>query len=257
VLYEPIGEYSKSAYYIPELSANVHCFEELAYIVRGKIYDVGDFIMKDDVLYFVRDDLGLGDLAERLYRSRPQLEAYIKALLSYRHYMSGDVIEELCQSLKDGSGAKEYVRLISRGDFFSQNGRYRPALLMYEHARELMDEESEKEDLTYNELVVKLGKLYALFFMFEKAAECFAIAGDDRRTFFCRKLSLSRVEYTELLLKERPDERLTYEIDEMTKEPAEIAALKLSLKENRTYGRDLALKRLSSRLKAEYRRISQ
>ena len=52
MLYEPIGEYSKSAYYIPELSANVHCFEELAYIVRGKIYDVGDFIMKDDVLYF-------------------------------------------------------------------------------------------------------------------------------------------------------------------------------------------------------------
>ncbi|MBQ7583398.1 MAG: hypothetical protein IJT24_02205 [Lachnospiraceae bacterium] len=257
MLYEPIGAYSKTSYSIPELSATVHSFEELCYIVREKIYDVGDFIMKDEMLYYIRDELAIAELYDRLYRARPDLERFIKTLLSYRHHMPEDEIEAACVSLKDGSDAKEYVRLISRGDFFTANERYRPAILMYEHARELMDEESEKEGLTYRELMVKLGKLYSLFFMFEKAAECFAAAGDARRSFFCRKLSLSRVEYTDMLLRERPDEGFAAEIDEMMREPAETAGLKSSLKENRSYGRDLALRRLSERLKAEYRRISQ
>ncbi len=257
MLYEPIGAYSKIAYNIPELSATVHSFEELSFIVKEKIYDAGDFLMKDDILYFIRDDLRLEELAEKLYRSRPDLEAFIKILLSYGGFMSAEAIEERCQSLKEGSGAKEYIRLISRGDYFTANGRYRPAILMYEHARELLDEGSEKEGLTYRELMVKLGKLYALFFMFEKAAECFAVAGDQKRTFFCRKLSLSRVEYTDMLLKERPDERLTAEIDEMTREPADIAAIRISMRDGHGYGQDLSLKRLSDRLKAEYRRISQ
>lgn len=257
MVYEPIGLYSINAYNIPELTVSVHSFEELCFIIKEKPYDIGDFIMKEELIDFVRKNLAIAELADMLAGAKPDLNRYVKVLLSYRHYMSEDEADSIRKNVGEGRDIKDYVRLISRGDFFADNGKYRPAILMYEHARELMDEESEKGGLTYSELMVKLGKLYALYYMFEKAAECFAVAGDDRRTFFCRKLSLSRVEYADMLLKERPDEYLTSEIDEMTKEPAEIAALKLSLSEDKTYGRTLALRRLRSRLKAEYRRMSQ
>ena len=257
MLYEPVGIYSKKAYHIPELTVTIHSFEELCYVIKEKSYDIDDFLMKDELISFIRDELALDELADILTGAKPDINEYVMAILTYRHHMSYEAAGHVCESLKDGSDAREYIRLISRGDFFVENGKYRPAILMYEHAAELLDGESEKEGLTFSELMVKLGKLYSLYYMFEKAAECFAAAGDVKRAFFCRKLSLSRVEYSDMLLKEHPDENITHQIDEMTREPAEIASLKQSLREGRSYGRDLALSRLSSRLKAEYRRISR
>ena len=255
MVYEPIGLFSKIAYSIPELSVTIHSFEELCYIIREKLYDIDDFLMKDELIFYIRDYLALVELSERLREAKPDLVKYVSVILSYRHNMSDDETEAICRKFEEGNDAKEYVRLMARGDFLLENGKYRNAILMYEHARELMDEESEKEGLTYRELMVKLGKLYSLYFMFEEAAECFATAGDQRRAFFCRKLSMSRVEYADLLVKEHPDEELTRQIEDMTKEPADTAALKVSLREEKSYGAKLAIERLSSRLKAEYRRM--
>lgn len=256
MLYEAIGVYSKTAYHIPELSASVHSFEELCYVVREKLYDLGDFLMDDSLLSFIKDSFALPDLADALSLARPELPEYARVLFSYRHYMNEDAVGDILKSIKDSSDEKEYIRLIGRGDFLSENKKYRSAILLYEHAREIMDAESEKDGLIYKELMEKLGRLYALYFMFDKAAEAFSISGDERRTFFCRKLSMSRVEYVDLLLKEHPDERLSAAVEEMTKEPPEIAELKIALNGSNSYGGRLATKRLSGRLKAEYRRIS-
>ncbi len=256
MLYEPIGLFSKTAYHIPELSASIHSFEELCYIVKEKTYDIDDFIMEDELIIYIRDNLAIAELADMLSRAKPDLIRFTKTLLSYRHHMSDEDIAGVCSALKDGSNEKEYTRLIARGDFFAGKGQYRPAILLYEHAEEILNEENETEGLTYRELMLKMGKLYAVYYMFERAAECFSIAGDERRTYFCRKLSLSRVEYADMLLKEHPDEKLSSLIEEMTREPADIAALRLNLREDRSYGRDLALQRLSEKLKAEYRRTS-
>ncbi len=255
MLYEAIGVYSKSAYHIPELSVSVHSFEELCYVVREKLYDLGDFLMDDSLLSFIKECFALPDLADDLAGARPELSEYVRVLLSYRHYMNEDAANDICRSISDGNDEKEFVRLISRGDFLSENKKYRSAILLYEHAREIMDQESEKDGLIYKELMDKLGRLYALYFMFDKAAEAFSISGDERRTFFCRKLSMSRVEYVDLLLKEHPDESLSTAVEEMTKEPPEIAELKIALNGSNKYGGRLATERLSSRLKAEYRRI--
>ena len=66
---------------------------------------------------------------------------------------------------------------------------------------------------------------------------------------------MSRVDYVDMLLKEHPDESLSKEVEEMTREPAETAELKKRLKE-KSYGGRLAAERLSNRLKADFRRIS-
>ncbi|MBR1522848.1 MAG: hypothetical protein IJ641_00165 [Lachnospiraceae bacterium] len=254
MIYEPIGVYSKNAYHIPELSASVHSFEELCYVIKERLYDLGDFLLKDELLSFIKLNLALPDLSDSLAEEAPDIAGYVKTLFSYRHYMSEDAVADICKTLKDGTSEMEFIRLISRGDFLSENKKYRSAILLYEHARELMDEGDERDGLKYKELMNKLGKLYALYFMFEKAAECFSTAGDERRTFFCRKLTMSRVEYVDMLLKQHPDEGLSKEVEEMTREPAEISELKEGLKD-KSYGSRLATARLCSRLKAEYRRI--
>lgn len=255
MIYEAIGLYSKTGYHIPELSVSVHSFEELCYVMRERLYDLGDFLMRDETIDFVEKHLALHDLAAELREDREDLPRFVRTVFSYRHHMSEEAVAQAVKSLRDGCDEKEYVRLISRGDFLLDNKRYRPALLLYEHAREIMDEESDKDAKAYRELAVKLGRLYSLYFMFEKAAECFGAAGDVKRSFYCRKLSMSRVDYVDMLLEKHPDEALAAEIEELTGTPEEIAEIRKSLEEKKSYGRELAVERLSSRLKADYRRM--
>ena len=255
MVYEAIGLYSKTAYHIPELSVSVHSFEELCYVMHERLYDLGDFLMRDETIAFIADNLSLHDLADDLKKNNTDLPGFVKVIFSYRHHFTEDTVALAVKSLRDGCDEKEYVRLISRGNFLLENKKYRPALLLFEHAREIMDEEQDKDGLIYRELVKKLGRLYSLYFMFEKAAECFGAAGDAKRAFFCRKLSMSRVDFVDMLLEKHPDEELAREAEEMTKTPEEIAELKRSLEENKSYGRELAIERISARLKAEYRRM--
>ncbi len=253
MIYEPIGVYSQNPYHIPELSAAVHSFEELCFVIKERLYDLGDFLMKEELIAFIKEKLALPDLSDDL-RMEKDITGYVRTLFSYRHYMSGETVSGIVKMLKDGTDTNEFIRLIARGDFLVENSKYRSAILLYEHARELMDAGAEREGLKYRELLGKLGKLYALYFLFGKAAECFSAAGDERKTFFCRKLAMSRVDYIDMLVKQHPDEGLSKEIEEMTREPVEMAELKKRLREKSYAGR-LGAERLSNRLKADYRRM--
>lgn len=255
MIYECIGVYAKNAYHIPELSVSVHSFEELCFVINENLYELGDYIMKDEVISFVKESLALYDLAERLYAARPALKEYVRQMLSYRHYAPEDLISKACSILEGAGSTREYVRLISRGDFLCENRKYKSAIIIYEHAREEMDKGSVKDETEYKRLMQKLGRLYALYYLFEKASECFSLAGDKKRTLFCRKLSMSRVDFVDLLIKEGPDEDVAALIEEYTKTPVGIDELKAALKETHSYGADLAAERLNARLKAEYRRI--
>lgn len=255
MIYETIGTYSQNGYHIPELAVSVHSFEELCHVVRENLYELGDYLMSDELIGFIREGFSLNDLADDMVEARPKLADYVRVMLSYRHYLGEDEVAKICGRLSGEGDVREYVRLVTRGDFLVENKKYRSAMLMYEHAREIMDKESDKDAGLYSSLMQKLGRLYALYFLFEKAAECYSVAGDERRTFFCRKLSMSRVEYVDMLLHERPDEELAALVEDMTRKPAEVAELEQSLKDSGSYGGRLAAERLASRLKAEYRRM--
>ncbi|MCR5773969.1 MAG: hypothetical protein K6G42_02670, partial [Lachnospiraceae bacterium] len=102
MIYEPVGAYSKNIYIIQELSVGVRSFEELCFVVTERIYDLGDFLMKEDLILFVRDEFALKDLASDLEEAKGDLGAFIKVLLSFRHFMSEDSISEICKGLLDG-----------------------------------------------------------------------------------------------------------------------------------------------------------
>ena len=131
MIYEAIGVYSKSPYHIPELAVSVHSFEELCHVLVEKYYDIGDYIMADELISFIGDDLALHDLADELRGARSSLTEYTKVLLSYRRYMSDEGVETVLKGISSGGEAKEYVRLISRGDYLITHRKYRPAILLY------------------------------------------------------------------------------------------------------------------------------
>ena len=255
MIYEAIGLYSQNGYHIPQLAVSVHSFEELCYVVCENIYELGDYLMAEELISFIREGFSLADLSDTLAAAKPDINAFVRTLLSYRHYLNEDMADEISKTISGGKEVTEYVRLMARGDFLAENRKYRPAILMYEHAREIMDEESVKDEKLYSSLVNKLGRLYALYYMFDKAAECFSLCGDKLRLSFCRKLSMSRVEYVDMLLKEGTDEALSARIEEMTGKPAEIAELEESMRNSGSYGGRLAAYRTAGRLKAEYRRM--
>ena len=258
MIYECIGKYSQTAYAIPELSVSVYSFEELAHVLSENIISLGDFVISDDLIIYIRNELDLTDLSEDLERRRKRLAEFVLTILSYRHFMPETKLEKIRGLLSSRDDIREYVRLISRGDFMVENLKLRPALMMYEHARELMDSEDEKDMGQYGDLLIKLGKLYAQFFMFDRARECFDKAGDKRKAFYCMRLSMSRVEYADSLIKERPDEALAGEIEEALKAPVkEIGGIEDKLLAGLKKGAEDDIEDLILVLKTDYRRISQ
>ncbi len=241
---------------INELSVRIHSFEELCYVLYENLYSLGDFIIDDDLIRYIERELGLPDLSESLIRKKRQPVEFIAGILSYRHCYSESKVEKAKEVLSSLEDIREYVRLISRADFLSENRRYKSAILMYEHARELMDEENVKDEDVYRELVTKLGKLYALFFVFDKAANCFKLAGDDRKSRYCRRLSMSRVEYADSLLHDRPDDEMTQEIARMTEKPEELIKLEDVIAGGSKSEIRSETDRLTAGLKTRYRGIS-
>lgn len=256
MLYRCIGRYAEAPYMINELSVRIHSFEELCYVLYENLYSLGDYIVDDDLIRYIERELGLPDLSESLIRKKRQPVEFIAGILSYRHFYSEDRVEKAREVLSSLEDIREYVRLISRADFMSENRRYKSAILMYEHARELMDEEKEKDEEMYRQLAGKLGRLYALFYIFDKAAVCFREAGDVRKSTFCRRLSMSRVEYADSLLHDRPDGEIYEEMERLTAKPEEIVKLEEVIAGGDRNAARKETDRLVSGLKSGYRGIS-
>lgn len=256
MIYSCVGRYSETAYQIPELSCAVHSFEELCYVINENLYSLGDYIISDELIRFIEINLELKDLAELLIRKKRQPVEFIMSILTYGHFLTESKAEKARQIMSSMEDIREYVRLISRADFLKENKRYKSAILMYEHAVELMKEETERDEDQYREVLTRLGALYSLYFMFDKAYKCYHEAGDEKKSLICRRLSMSRVDYADMLLIERPPEELIEGVNALFTKPEEITVLESRLAD----GGEKAVReyayRLAERLKDEYRRIS-
>ncbi len=256
MIYRCIGRYSESAYQIPELTCSIHSFEELCYVLNENLYSLGDYIICDELIRYIEISLELKDLAESLIRKKRQPVEYIMTIFSYKHFMPESRAEKVRKILSSMEDIREYVRLKSRADFLNENKRYKSAILMYEHVLKLMDEEKDTDVKQKEEVLLKLASIYSLYYMFDKAADCYGKAGDEKKRLLCKKLSLSRVNFSELLLKERPPEQLVNEINAMFREPEEIAEIKAKRSKGDKKAAEEAARSLAESLKAKYRRIS-
>ena len=80
-------------YYIENISTNVYSLEELCYYFYKNIYLIDESIINERLCNWLKDELGLSKLYEKLYRILEKEEgtsAFILAIFREIHYLSHD-----------------------------------------------------------------------------------------------------------------------------------------------------------------------
>ncbi|MBO6138333.1 MAG: tetratricopeptide repeat protein [Lachnospiraceae bacterium] len=220
MVYECIGQYAETPYYLEDACINIFSMEELAYFLYENALIVDSSIMKKELCVFIDEELGLYDLASELMQlinNDGRLVDFVSAILSYMDYCSEHELEELVQYISDNDNTGNLSRRKSRGDVLLNGKKYVGAIREYETALSFADqEETDKEELTalYN----NLGVAYARLFYFDKAAECFDKSCEIEDTKAARmnylaalRLSMNKEEYIERIKQEGADVRLVNE----------------------------------------------
>ena len=174
MIYECIGKRSEKPYLIRNTMTGVYSIEELLYYIRENVFMLDPSDYGWNLVPFLKEDLLLPELSEKyealLKRDAPFAE---RAALLFRDtaFSSESETETLRKALAMSEHMSNNDSHRVRGDFFIQSGRTAEAVMEYEAALELIDEESAPGDAA--RLLEGIGKAEARDFKFGKAAEHF------------------------------------------------------------------------------------
>lgn len=219
MIYSCIGSYAKTPYYIEKIGINIFSAEELCYYLYKNAFLLDQSVMRQELCDFIGKELSLTELAGKLSalkRAGGSLSAFISTILEDTHYSSREELKSIEQALRENEQLAPGHKRKVRGDYFYRNGKYLLALREYKEA--LAEEEAGDEfkaDILHN-----MGVVYAGMFFFEKAGELmkqsWLLKQDDEvclRWLACSRLSGSRDDYLDFILKEKVDQERCTELE--------------------------------------------
>lgn len=220
MVYSCIGNYAKNPYYIEKVGIHIYSAEELCYYLFQNAFLLDHTVMKPELCDFVENELGLTELSGKLsglLRAGGSLSAFVSTILEDMHYCTREELKNIEQALRDneklGPGQKRKVR----GDYFTRNGKYLPALKEYQEALTAQGADDEfRSAVCHN-----MGVVYAKMFYFDKAGEMMKkaygfVQEEDLylKWLACSRLAGSRDEYLDFILKEKADQDLYLKLEE-------------------------------------------
>lgn len=222
---------AKIPYYIENISMNIYSIEELCYYMYHNIYLLDETILNEGLCFWIRDELKLGRLYERIF---PLLDAdvrvgdFVLPIFKEINYLSFAEFKEMNRQLKIFEEQPQVVRLKMKGDYLFLHERYIHAIRVYTESIQL----AEKEHMglqfmgsIYNNMGCAYGKL----FQTEESFECFAKAyellhsGSTLRSYlFAAYLNKGKNSYEKLCEKYGVDARTKEEMDLQIKKAQEV-----------------------------------
>ncbi|MCM1257393.1 MAG: hypothetical protein NC307_06030 [Roseburia sp.] len=204
-------ELASIPYYIDTVSLNVYSLEEICYYLKQNIELVEPEFMDQELCEWIRQELKMNSLAERLSRIIQEGQGFltfVTTLLSGCDYCTKDEILDIRKALQDFENKSEAECAKIRADRFLLKKRYYPCILEYKKLLQRPDIQEEgvvfEGDLWHN-----LGTAYAGLFFFEEAAKCYEEAyGKNRREESLHQAKAAREMQNshEPLQKEEPNE---------------------------------------------------
>ena len=131
-----VGEYAKIPYCIAGLEIPVYCMEELCYCLRENAFLLDTTLMEDSLVNWIAEECGVKDLAQELYplvRKQGSLSAFVTLILEYVGLYSHDVIRDVEQVLKEGSGLSGMEKRKNQIDYLVRKGKYPLAVHRYDN----------------------------------------------------------------------------------------------------------------------------
>lgn len=143
-----IGKIGKKGYYFEDTGIQIFSYEELCYYLKRHMICYIHTLPGEDLLVYLRDELGLDKLYKQLIRlldpEKDQMK-YFSTLFREGHYFNEDEIRDILDAYRSLMNAPVYLQKKWMGDLLVSSGRSARAIESYRAA--LLEEEIEKEDI--------------------------------------------------------------------------------------------------------------
>ena len=169
---------AQKPYPVSALGIGLYSAEELCYYMNHYLYLLEEDFICEDLLSFIRDELGLSSLAVKIRRwveSRSDMLQIIFMIEQDIHYYSDAELIDLKQRIDLLRQASVAERAKLRADFYLEDGRPMTALRVYEKILRGEYGEQLSRGLR-SQLLHNAGVSYARMFEWKKAMDCFVEA---------------------------------------------------------------------------------
>lgn len=166
---------AKIPYYIENISTNIYSIEELCYYMYHNICLLDESIINERLLVWLRDELHLRRLYQRLYPlldERDSIGEFILPIFKEINYLSHEQFRRMNERLKQFEEQPGAVKLKLKGDYLVEHEKYINAIRVYQSAMEESRETSLGEQF-HGSIYNNMGCAYASLFQMEEALECF------------------------------------------------------------------------------------
>lgn len=201
---------AKKAYEIARIHRKIYTIEELCYYLCNHLYLIDYTIMNEKLCDWLKEELGLDELAGNLRRMLEQnvtMEQFVVTILAYSSiYTTGELnrIQDVLEKLKN---QKPVEKQKYKADNLLESGSIKSAIMAYQEILR-----SEKDDSVdgkfYGKIYANLGTAYGQLFLYKEAAKMYEAAYQicEERSmlkaylYACRRY-MSGEEYIKLLQK--------------------------------------------------------
>ena len=182
-----IGKIGKKGYYFEDTGIQIFSYEELCYYLRQHMICYIHTLPGEDLLVYIRDELGLDKLYKQLIRlldpEKDQMK-YFSTLFREGHYFNEDEIRDILDEYRSLMNAPVYLQKKWMGDLFVLSGRAARAIESYHGA---LEEEGIKEE-EIGRIYHNIGIAESKLFRFENAKidfiKAYQYAGDENSLFY-------------------------------------------------------------------------
>lgn len=182
-----IGRMGKEPYRFPDTGILIFSYEELCYYMKGHMLCYLYTLPEEDLLFYIRDELGL----EKLYRQlsklmdpdRDQMK-YFSALFREGNYFSEDEIRQILDAYRDLKNTPYPTQCKWTGDMFLNAGRAAMAVHYYKEALKPQTMGKVETGAAYHNMAIAKARL----FRFEDAkidfVKAYQYAGDEESLYY-------------------------------------------------------------------------
>lgn len=222
---------AKVPYYIENISMNIYSIEELCYYMYHNIYLLDETIINEGLCFWLRDELNLRRLYQKLYTlldAKGSMGEFILPIFKEINYLSFAEFKEMNKQLKIFEEQPEVVRLKIKGDYLFNHEKYINAIRVYTEALQKAKGGALGTQFT-GSIYNNMGCSYAKLFQTEEAFECFGQAyevlhsgGALKSYLFAAYLNKGKETYETLCDEKGVDTQTKQEMDAQIRKAQEV-----------------------------------
>ncbi len=205
-----VGDYAVNPYSVPGLETSVYCMEELAFCLKENAFLLDSSFLEVNLPEWVERECGLPELAGELrgmLNRQTTVSAFVTMILEYVRMYEPEVINEIAQTVKEGSGLSGIEKRKSQIDYLVKKKKYPAAVHRYDellYKWNELEQQSEEVPASKIQAAILNNKGVALtgLMEYEMAAACFlqAYEKDANKTYYdaylaAKRMSLDEDEY--------------------------------------------------------------